>query len=180
MTRGEGQLSGAEQGGVDTQRRRDDLDHRPRGGEHPAPQTVLHRVSEQRVQAAVHPAEDDQLGVEQVDQVGNADPQPATDGVDGGAHLGISALGEGDDVIDRHPTPGPDGWAGEAQQGSFAGFGLPTAGRPAPATDSSRIDQGVTGLAGVSGGTESGSAAEDHTDPDPHLAGHEQEVGDAR
>ncbi len=73
-----------------------------------------------------------QLGVEQVHQVGDADGrQPATDGLEWRQHLAIAALGEGDDVVDRRATPGPDGRAGVAQQGGFAGFGLPAAGRPA-------------------------------------------------
>ena len=67
-----------------------------------------------------------------------------------------------------------------AQQGTFAGFGLPAAGRSAPAADSGGIDEGVTGLAGVASRTESGIAAEDHADPDPDLAGDEEQVGDAR
>ena len=37
----------------------------------------------------------------------------------------------------------------------------------------------MAGLAGVPGGAEPRLAAEDHAEPDPDLAGHEQQVGDA-
>ena len=56
------------------------------------------------MQTGVHPAEDDQLRVEQVDQVADAEPQPTTDGVDGREYLRVTGVGEGDDVIDRRPA----------------------------------------------------------------------------
>ena len=133
---------------------------------------------EQVVKAGVHPAEHNQFGIEQVDEVGNSEPQPTSDRLQRREYLRISGFGAGDrpdrSTLDHLPRGGTE----VAQQGAFTGLRLPASDRAAPAADPSGIDQRVARLAGVAGGAEARLAADDHADPDPHFTGHEQEVGD--
>lgn len=83
---GEGEFGGADEGGVVAEGRDVEAglagDDQDVGGD-----PVAYLGLGAGVDLAQHSAEDDQAGVEEVDQVGDADAEPVADAVEGGAGL---------------------------------------------------------------------------------------------
>jgi hypothetical protein len=136
------------------------------------------RGPQPRVQHLEHPAQHDDLGVEQVDQVADPEPQPATHPrhrVQGRRVLGLETLQDGGhhvDVLGGRRTEGP-------HQGRLAGLGLPAPARPARAPSAPGVDQHVARLAGVARGPQHRPAPDHQPGTDPDLAGDEHEVVEA-
>ena len=123
-------------GGVDPEGGGRDLDHRARRAEHPGPDAFGDLALGDRVEAAEQPAEHDQLGVEQVDQVADAEAEPAPDLGAGFVQHRVARRCPGEHAIDVRPSGRPVTLgAGGTQQRLLARLGLPAADGAAPAAN---------------------------------------------
>ena len=110
-------------------------------------------------------AEDDDLGVEDVDDVGGAAAQPAGDVLQGRRPRPASpASGRGDDLA-HAGEPAPGGPGGQLEQALLAALGLPAAARPAVAGQAAGVDDEVADLARVAGPAAERTAAGDDARP---------------
>ena len=126
----------------------------------------------------VEATEHDQLGVEDVDQVPDAQAQPPADLRQGAAAGGVAGGGPLREGVDHGRPGGAVAVAHASHQGGLPGLGLPAAGGPAPALDARRVDQHVARLACVTGGTQQRLAVDDGADADTDLAGDVHQVPD--
>ncbi len=113
--------------------------------------------------------------VEDVDQAGQPEAEPAADLVEGIQGERRSRLGLAEDRLDLCPASA-GGMAGAPEQGMRADLGLPAADRPAAAGRAVRVDRDVADLAGVAGDAGERLAVDDEPAADADLAGDEQHV----
>jgi hypothetical protein len=124
----------------------------------------------------VETAEYDQLWVEDIDQVADAEPQPTSHFCDGGEGRLVTCLGPGQhglqdsDATDRRRDPGVTG------KRLFSGLCLPATPGSAPAVMAIRVDQGVPCLTCVTGGAEHRLAIVDHPGSDAGFTGQIDEI----
>ncbi len=148
----------------------------PGGSRVVEPGALDHRGLEVLEQALVQTAEDHEVGIEDVDEVADAEPEPSSDLGDrskGGAVAGRRTL--------AHLVDAPRSLAqpGVAQERDLSRLGLPAPGRPAPALQPIGIDQRVPRLTGVPGGSAQGPPVHDDPGADPELAGDVDQIADA-
>ena len=141
------------------------------------PSAMVSSTTENKL--AEQPTENDQLGIEQVDEVADAhsrasarpgrtrraSPARRCRHRRSSCRAGTSAAAVEDRAGGRNRASSP---ASVSQQ--------PTA--PAPAAHAAGLTSMCPGLAGVPGGAQPRLATEDDPEADPDLAGHEQQVGD--
>ena len=125
--------------------------------------------------AAEEPAEDHHLRVEDVDEAGQPEAQPAPDGVERLEHVGRAGGGLAEDGLDLLAA-GVRGMAGAAQERALAHLGLPAADRAAAARAPLGVDRHVPDLAGEPARAGERLAVDDQAPADPDLAGEEQDV----
>ena len=120
----------------------------PRLREREPIELALHALaSTNGMDAAEQPAEHHHLRVEDVDQAGQPEAQPAPDGVERLEHVGRARGGLAEDGLDLLAA-GVGGMAGAAQQRALADLGLPAADRAAAARAAVGVDRHVADLAG--------------------------------
>src|SRR5690606_37663010 len=109
-------------------------------------------------------------GVEDVDQVGHAQPQPVAGPAQRVAGDGVAAVGGVHHGAHRIPADPPGGdLPGPRQQGVLADLGLQAAPRAAAAAPPAGVDHHVPDLAAVAVGPAQQPAADDDAAADSHV-----------
>src|SRR5436190_20461084 len=171
----ERELGGSEQRSIFAEHAGNDADEPAWSGQGASIQLVLESRSHERKDPSEDPAEHDEPRVEDVDETGQADAEPATAMIEraqGCRHAGLRLAQHRVDL--RAATPGRA--AGDPQQRGFADLGLPASERPAAAGRAGRVDGHVADLAAVPGDAGQGAAVDDQAATDAVLARDEQDI----
>jgi len=171
----EGKLGSADQRRLGTESPGHDPDQPARGRQRPAIELAVDGRGHVRMDPLEEAAEDHQAGVQDVDQAGQPDPEPASrlrergqvavgpgrGGVEQGVDLGRTA----EDAPSRPP-----------EEGHRPDLGLPAADGAAGASPSVRVDREMADLAAVPRHAGKRPAIDDQPAADAHLARDEEDV----
>ena len=147
-----------------------DPDEPARRGQGPSIQLGIDDRRDPRMDPLEEPAEDDEPWVQDVEQAGQAETEPAAGLREGGQHLRRARRGVGEEGVHLGPSANRVP-TGPAEQGHRPDLGLPAADRSTAAHLTGRVDRQMADLAAVAGDAGERPAVDDQPAAHADLAG---------